>query len=166
MFAMHALKAQSLRGNAFRASRQVSENSEFFKKLEPIAQFERISAGNQPSPSTRGSEAEPTTNSRYSSFRSRESSLARKFTEGLTALTGELYLQRPTTTLDFKIGPQARKNDSHLLSPHRVPRQGSAEESQSFSEPVGLQIQYLQTPISKTLVANLSAGHRASTFPK
>ena len=40
-----ALKSKPRRGNVFRASRQVSENSELFKKLDPGAQFqwERIS---------------------------------------------------------------------------------------------------------------------------
>ena len=40
MSAMHALKSKARRGNAFRASRQVSENSEWFKKLDPGAQFQ------------------------------------------------------------------------------------------------------------------------------
>ena len=49
----------------------MSENSELFKKLDPDAQFqwERISSAVQPRRSLRGSEAEPTTNSRYNSFR-------------------------------------------------------------------------------------------------
>ena len=86
MFAKSTLKAQSRRGNVFRASRQVSE---------PVAQFhwDRISillpnsiaraccpiplGSNllQPSHSTSGSEAIPITNSRYSFFRNREMSL-------------------------------------------------------------------------------------------
>ena len=47
----------------------MSENSELFKKLDPGAQFqwEQISSAVQPRRSLRGSEAEPTTNSRYSS---------------------------------------------------------------------------------------------------
>ena len=55
----------------------MSENSGLFKKLDPGAQFqwERISSAVQPHRSLRGSEAEPTTNSRYSSFRGRERSL-------------------------------------------------------------------------------------------
>ena len=65
------------RGNAFRASRQMSENLELFKKLDPRTQFqwERISSAVQPRRSLRGSEAEPTTSSRYSSSRGRERSL-------------------------------------------------------------------------------------------
>ena len=65
------------RGNAFRASHQESENSELFKELNPGTQFqrERISSAVQLCRSLRGSEAEPTTSSRYSSFRGRERSL-------------------------------------------------------------------------------------------
>ena len=72
-----ALKFKPRRGNAFHASRQVSENSELFKKLDPGAQFqrERISPAVQLRRSLRGSEAEPTTSSRYSSFRGCEKSL-------------------------------------------------------------------------------------------
>ena len=68
---------QAEKGNTFRASHQVSENSELFKKLDPGAQFqwERISPAVQLCRSLRGSEAEPTTSSRYSSFRGRERSL-------------------------------------------------------------------------------------------
>ena len=52
----------------------MSENSELFKELDPGAQFqwERISSAVQPCRSLRELEAEPTTNSRYSSFRGRE----------------------------------------------------------------------------------------------
>ena len=76
---MHALLAQSLRANAFRASRQVSENSELFKKPEPGAQFhwERILFADQPTRSARGSDAKPTTNPLYSSLRVHERSLDR-----------------------------------------------------------------------------------------
>ena len=73
MSAKPALNFKPRRGNAFCASRQVSENSELFKKLEPGTQFqwEWISSAVQP----KGSETEPTTSSRYSSFRGREKSL-------------------------------------------------------------------------------------------
>ena len=72
-----ALKSNPKRGNAFRASRRVSENSKLFKKLDPGAQFqwERMSFTAQPCRSLRGFEAEPTTSSRYSSFLGRERSL-------------------------------------------------------------------------------------------
>ena len=77
MSARPALKFKPRRGNTFRASCQVSENSELFKKLDPGAQFkwERISSAVQPRRLLRGSEMEPTTSSRYSSFRGRERSL-------------------------------------------------------------------------------------------
>ena len=50
MSARPALKFKLRRGNAFRESRQVSENLELFKKLDPRAQFqwERISSAVQP----------------------------------------------------------------------------------------------------------------------
>ena len=77
MSARPALKFKPRRGNAFCASRRVSENSELFKKPEPSAQFqwERTSSTIQPRRSLRGSEVEPTTSFRYSSFRGRERSL-------------------------------------------------------------------------------------------
>ena len=77
MSARPALLFKPTRGNAFRTSRLVSENSELFKKLDPDAQFQwkRISSVVQSRRSLRGSEAEPTTSSRYSSFRGRERSL-------------------------------------------------------------------------------------------
>ena len=67
MSARPALKFKPRRGNVFCASRQVSENSELFKKLDPGAQFqwERISSAVQLRHSQRGSEVEPTTSSRY-----------------------------------------------------------------------------------------------------
>ena len=77
MSARTALKLKPRRGNAFRASHQVSENWELFKKLEPHAQFqwEQIFTAVQPRRSLRGSKAESTTSSRYSSFRDHERSL-------------------------------------------------------------------------------------------
>ena len=59
-----------LSGNAFCASRQVSENLKLFKKPEPGAQFqcEWTSSIDQLSQSTRGSKAELTTRSWYSSL--------------------------------------------------------------------------------------------------
>ena len=65
-----ALKAQPERGNAFRVSRQVSENSELFKKPKPGTQFhwERISSCHQPGHSSSIFKAMLTMNSRYSSF--------------------------------------------------------------------------------------------------
>ena len=77
MSAWPALKFKLRRSNAFHASRQVSENSELFKKIEPGDQFQgrRISSTIQPRCSLRGSKVEPTTSSQYSSFRGRERSL-------------------------------------------------------------------------------------------
>ena len=101
MSAKPALNAQSARGNAFRANRQVSKNSELFKKPEPGAQFhwERISSNDQPSHSTSGSEAELTTNSWYSSFRDRKRSLdqwslRRAFRHSLVIGAASLGLRR------------------------------------------------------------------------
>ena len=88
---------------AFRTSRQVSENSELFKKLDPGAQFqwERISSAVQPCRSLRGSEAEPTTNIRYSSFRGHERSLdprrlRRAFRHSRTNSVSPKGLRRPS----------------------------------------------------------------------
>ena len=68
MSARPALKFKPRRSNVFRAIRQVSGNSEWFKKLDPGAQI-------QPCRSLRGPEAESTTSSRYSSFQGHERSL-------------------------------------------------------------------------------------------
>ena len=103
----HVWKARSevklRRGNAFRASRQVSENSELFKKPEPGTQFqwERISSAVQSCCSLRGSEAEPTITSRYSSFRDRERSqdprsLRRAIRDLQTNSASPIGLRRPS----------------------------------------------------------------------
>ena len=114
----------------------------------------------QPSSSTRGPEAEPTTNSRYSFFRGRKRSLdPESLRRALwhSQANGASSLRRPSASgFDLRQG-----KTTHFLSPHRVPRQGSPQVSQSFSERVALQI-----PILRTLVADLSVSHRASTFPK
>ena len=72
-----ASKVQPARGNAFRASQHVSENSGLFKKFKPDSPFlwERISSLDKPTRSSSGSETEPSTRSRYRSFRDREKSL-------------------------------------------------------------------------------------------
>ena len=77
MSAKPASKAQPARGNALQANRQVSKNSELFKKPKSSAQFhwERISSYDQPSRSSSGSELMPTIKSQYSSFLDRERSL-------------------------------------------------------------------------------------------
>ena len=76
MSARLPLEFKTKRGSAFCSSRQVSKNS-LFKKPETCTQFqcERTFSIVQPSRSTRGSEAEATTRSRYSSFRVRDRSL-------------------------------------------------------------------------------------------
>ena len=85
-------------------------------------------------------------------------------------LTEEVY-GGPFGTLSlmaaFGLGVRlrVRKDISHILSPHRVPRQGSAVVSQSFSEPVSFQIGHPKTTISKALAADLSAENRLSTTP-
>ena len=151
MSARPALKFKPRRGNAFRASHQVSENSELFKKLDPGAQFqwERISSAVQPHCSLRGSEAEPTTSSRYSSFRGRERSLDLR----------RLWRAVRHSWTDW----EARKSATRLSSPHCIPRQGSAQVCKSFSKPVVLQIRHTQTPVARTLDTDLSTDHRPCT---
>ena len=82
MYSRPALKLKPRRDNTFSASRLVSENSEVFRKPEPGTQiqYEAISSAVQSCRSLRGSEAEPTTSSRYSSFRGCERSLDRERT--------------------------------------------------------------------------------------
>ena len=138
----------------------MSKNLNLFKKLEPGTQFhcERISSSDQPSHSTRGSEAEPTTNSRYSSFRDWKRSLSRK-----SLRRAFRYLRiNGAAPLSFVVRYQARKDIPHFLVPHRVPRHGSAQVSHSFSKPVALQIRHSSTLISRTLAADLSTDHRLS----
>ena len=72
-----------------------------------------------------------------------------------------VFGHRPTSTFGLK----ARKNPTRLSSPHHVPRQGSAQVCESFSESVALQIGHIQIPIACTLNADLSTDHRPSTFP-
>ena len=59
-----------------------------------------------------------------------------------------------------------RKSPTHLSSPHHVPRQGLAQVCESFSKPVALQIRHSQTPVARTLDADLSTDHWPSTFPE
>ena len=68
----------------------------------------------------------------------------------------------------FSLGTQLQlgEGDSNLEAPHRVRRQRSAQVSQSLSEPVALEIRHPQTPLARTLIANLPTNQRASTFPK
>ena len=111
MSARLALKSKPRRGNAFRASRQVSENSEWFKKIEPGAQFlrEKISSADQPCRSLRGSEAEPTT----SSWR-----LRRATRHSRTNAVSPLGLRRPSA---FGYDLRRGKSKSPFVSTPRTP---------------------------------------------
>ena len=144
MSARSALKFKPRRGNAFRASRQVSENSELFKKLEPGVPFlwERISSVIQPCCSVRGFEAKPTNSSRYSSFRSRERSLdprrlRRAIQHSQTNRASPIGLHRP---LGLTGGEE--KSDSPFVSTlsrigpsMQVFQQSSSSPDQAYSDP-------------------------------
>ena len=137
-----ALKFKPRRDNAFRTSRQVSENSELFKKLDPGTQFqwERIFSAVQPCRSLRGSEAEPTTNFRYSSFRGYERSLdprrlRRAFRHSRTNSASPKGLRRPSA-----FGSELRRGKVRLAfrlnteSPVKTrPRYASLSASQWLS---------------------------------
>ena len=73
---------------------------------------------------------------------------------------------RPSTYVDFRLlGLTGGEENSYTLStPHRIPRQGSAQASESFSEPVALQIRYTQTPVLLRWMQIY--GHRHSTSPE
>ena len=165
-----ALKFKPRRGNAFRASRQVSENSELFKKLDPGAQFqwERISSAVQLSHSLRGSKAEPSTSSRYSSFRGRGRSLdPRRLRRAVQhSRTNSDSPKGWRSTFSLWVWLESRKSPTRYSSPHCVPRQRSAQVCKSFSKPVALQIRHTQTPAARTLDTDLSTDHRPSTSPE
>ena len=142
MSAWPALKFKPRRGNAIRASCQVSDNSELFKKLDPGAQFhcERISSAAQPRRSLRGSEAGPTTSSRYSSFRGRERSLdprrlRRAVRHSRTNRVSPIGLRRPSafgSDMRREIVPLAFR--LHTASPVKDrPKYASLSESQWLS---------------------------------
>ena len=57
---------------------------------------------------------------------------------------------------------EARKSPTRLSFPHCVPRQGSVQVCKSFSKLVALQIRHTQTPVARTLEADLSTDHRPS----
>ena len=170
MSARTALKFKPRRGNAFRASRLVSENSELFKKLKPGTQFhwERISSAVQPRRSLRGFEAEPTTSSRYSSLRGRERSpdpgrLWRAARHSRTNGVSSIGLRRPSAFgSDWRRGKVRLSFRLHTVSPVK----GSAQVCKSFSKPVTLQIRHNQTPDAHTLDADLSTDHRPSASPE
>ena len=142
MSARPALKFKPRRGNAFRASHQVSENSELFKKLDPGAQFqlERISPAVQPCCSLGGSEAEPTTSSRYSSFQGRERSLdprrlRRAVRHSRTNSASPKGLRRPSAFgSDLRRGKVRLAFSLHTESPIKDrPRYASLSASQWLS---------------------------------
>ena len=142
----------------------MSENSELFKKLDPGAQFqwERISSAVQPPRSLRGSEAEPATNSRYSSFRGHERSLdprrlRRAFRHSRT---------NSASPKGLWVWLEARKSPTRLSSPHCVPRQWPAQVWKSFSKPVALQIRHTQTLVACTLDTDLPPDHQFCTSPE
>ena len=61
----------------------------------------------------------------------------RKVTKSLTAFTDKwCFAHRLTSTFGLWVWLEARKIPTRLSSTHRVPRQGSAQECESFSEPV------------------------------
>ena len=120
----------------------MSENSELFKKLDPGAQFqwERISSAVQPRRSLRGSEAEPTTNFRYSSFRGRERSLdprrlRRAFRHSRTNSASPKGLRRPSAFgSDWRRGKVRLAFRLHTASPVKDrPRYASLSASQWLS---------------------------------
>ena len=100
------------KGNAFRASCLVSENSELFKKPEPGAQFlwERIYSSDQTNSSTSESKVDPTTNSRYSSFWDKErsldsGSLLRTLRHSVRFSVSHIGLRRPSALgLNLRLG--------------------------------------------------------------
>ena len=59
-----------------------------------------------------------------------------------------------------------REGDPDLEALHRVRGQRAAQVSQSLSEPVALGIRHPQTPIARTLIADLPTDQQALTFPK
>ena len=136
------------------------------QEAEHGAQFhsERTSSCDQPNCFRRESESESSTNSRYSFFRGRERSLdsgrlQRSFRHSRMNGASPPKL---TAAFGFEVELKERKDISHLSFPHRVPQQGSALVSQSFSEPMVLQIRHPQTPIARTLTADLFTNHQLS----
>ena len=81
----------------------------------------------------------------------------RKVVKGLTTFADEqCFTPKFTSAFSFGVGIETRKDIYHLSSPQRVPRQGSAQISQSFSEPVVLQIRNIYTCITRALIAEIS----------
>ena len=90
----------------------------------------------------------------------------RKITGPLSALMGKWCgTLRFMVAFSFGVGLQARKDISHLLSPHCVPQQGLAQVSQSLNESVAFQIEHSLTPISRMLAVDWSINHWLSITP-
>ena len=140
-----------------------------FKKLDPGAQFqwERISSAVQPRRSLRGSEAEPTTSSRYSSFRGRERSLdprrlRRAFrTHGQTGLRPKAYID--LQPLGLTCGEE--KSDSPFVSTLHPPSR-IGPSMQVFQRASGSPDQAYLNPIACTLDTDLLTDHRPCTSPE
>ena len=120
----------------------MSKNSGWFKKLDPGAQFqwERISTAVQPRRSLRGSEAESTTSSQYSSFRGRERSLdpgkfQRATRHSQTNSVSLISLRRPSAFgSDWKRGKVRLVFRLHTASPVKDrPKYASLSASQWLS---------------------------------
>ena len=115
-----------------------SREGKLFKKLDPGAQFqwERISSAVQPRRSLRGSEAEPTTNSRYSSFRGHERSLdprrlRRAIRHSRTNSASPKGLRRPSA-----FGSDLRRGKVRLAF-HWVPPSRHGPDMQVFQQASG-----------------------------
>ena len=155
---------QAEKGNAFRTSRQVSENSESFKKLDPGTQFqwEQISSNVQLHCSLRGSEAEPTTSSRYSSFQGCERSLdPRRLQRAVQHLrtnsASPKGWHRPSALgSDLRRGKVRLAFSLHTASPVKDwPKYASLSASQ-----------WLSRSVMCTLDTDLPTDHRPCTSPE
>ena len=83
-----------------------------------------------------------------------------KISKGPAAFDDEWWLV-PWPTTVFSLGTQSQvgEGDTNLEAPHRVRRQRSAQVSQSLSEPMALEIRHPQSPIARTLIADLPTDH-------
>ena len=146
----------------------MSENSVLFKKFHPGSQFEweRISSIVQLRPSQRESEAEPTTSSRYSSFRVHERSLDPRRLRKAARQSGTN--KQTSAYVDLQpLGLTAgeEKSDSPFVSTlHPPSRIGT--NIQVFQEASGFQIRHTQTPVAGTVDADQSTDHRPSASPQ
>ena len=174
MSARPALKFKPRRGNTFRANRQVSENSELFKKLEPGAQFqwEQISSAVQPRRSQRRSEAEPTTSSWYSSFWDRERSLdPRKLRRAVRHLrtngVSSIGLRRPSAFgSDLRWGKVRLAFRLHTASPDKdQPKDENLSASQWLSRS-GIPRSQLRVSLMQTCLRTMGIRPPQSTLER